>query len=571
MSIMNPKSPVANAPESFSRKVEEKPQNGLAGLKHWKDDLFAGLIVSFVAIPVSIGIAIASGAPPIAGLISVMVSGFVAVFLGGTHITISGPAAGLAPAIYGAIIALGHGNTDIGYPLLLPLITIVGLVQVILSRLKVAEFSKGFPLPVVEGMLSAIGIMIIAKMLPLLIGHKYQAHDFWGMIAETPHEILNAHAGVFVLGLGCLALVFALMSAAKRIPALKYVPPQLVVVLVGTVIAISMHFEPTYLIAIPENIAKGVVYPDFSQFFHRPDLWMTALSIIVTLTVIDGIESLSTITAVDKIDPYKRKSEPNQTLFAMGVSNVCSSLFGGLTIIPEIVRSTTCVLAKGKTLWANFYMSIFVILFVGLLRDYISQIPLTALAAVVIYTGYSICKPSIWIRMFKIGKEQFFLFAWTIFVTLSTDLMLGIISGTVLAVLINYFYIAKSAKQNNSDRSAVALAVNMFRSPVYDIHNQDSECHIYLDKPLVSTNMVFLIKVLSNLPEKADRIYLHLTRQVLMVDHSTADNLFEFVNTYNEHSATRKIELVGIEKFRALTGSEHATHLLDIELEQLSA
>src|SRR5690348_2528380 len=162
----------------------EKPQNGLAGLKHWRQDLAAGLVVSLISMPFSLGIAVASGAPPITGIISAIIAGFVLPFLGGSYVTISGPAAGLAPVLLAGMLALGNGNLETGYPLLLVAIFFTGAVQVVLAKLKLARFAAIFPAAVVEGMLCAIGLLIIVKQIPLLLGVKFVAHDFWEIVAE---------------------------------------------------------------------------------------------------------------------------------------------------------------------------------------------------------------------------------------------------------------------------------------------------------------------------------------------------------------------------------------------------
>src|SRR3954469_15157874 len=181
--------------EDTAVAAAEKPQNGLAGLKHWRHDLLAGLVVSMISVPVSLGIAGPSGAPPICGLISAIIAGLVLPFLGGSFVTVSGPAAGLAPALLAAMALLGRGSDEghlaIGYPLLLGAICLTGLVQVVLARLKLARFAAIFPSAVVEGMLAAIGLLIIAKQLPLILGRKFEEHEFWGIVRETPSQFLQ--------------------------------------------------------------------------------------------------------------------------------------------------------------------------------------------------------------------------------------------------------------------------------------------------------------------------------------------------------------------------------------------
>src|SRR5579872_6838148 len=193
--------------------VTEKPQNGLAGLKHWRSDILAGLLVSLVSLPFSLGIAIASGAPPVAGLVSAIIAGLVYPFLGGSYVTISGPAAGLAPVLFVAMTELGRGDREVGYPLLLGVICMAGCVQIILSRLKVARFSAWFSPTVVEGMLASIGLLIIVKQIPNLIGQRFEAHDFWEILAELPAQLVNTQPIVLLVGLMCLALTIVLTVA----------------------------------------------------------------------------------------------------------------------------------------------------------------------------------------------------------------------------------------------------------------------------------------------------------------------------------------------------------------------
>src|SRR5271156_2727433 len=177
--------------EGGSSLTLDKPENGLAGLKHWRHDLLAGLVVSLVSVPFSLGIAITSGAPPICGIISAIIAGFVLPFLGGSYVTISGPAAGLAPVLFASMMLLGNKDMTVGYPLLLGAICLTGLVQVILAKFKLARFSAMFPASVVEGMLAAIGLLIIAKQLPLIFGTKFESHEFWGILRETPSQFIR--------------------------------------------------------------------------------------------------------------------------------------------------------------------------------------------------------------------------------------------------------------------------------------------------------------------------------------------------------------------------------------------
>lgn len=554
-------------------KTSEKPENGIKGLKHWKNDLFAGLLVAMVSTPFSIGIAIASGADPVCGLTSAIIAGFILPFIGGSYVTISGPAAGLAPALYAGMLTLGHGNLKTGYPLLLVVIFLAGFVQIILSHFKLAKFSAIFPSPVVQGMLTAIGIMIIAKQFPTLIGHPYHAHEFWGIIFETPSEFMQMNTKVFLLGLYTLGLIGLISFFGKNFKLLKIVPPQIIAVFIGTLIGIKLKIKSEYLIHIPDNPLKhGITFPHFEGIFSSHELWVDALIIVITLTLIDGIESLATIKAIDKIDPFKRKSDPNKTLFAMGVSNICSSLIGGLTIIPGGVKSTASISAGGKTQWANFYNALFLLIFLLILRPWINLMPLTVLSAVLIYTGFKLCKPSVWLKISKVGTDQFIVFLFTVFLTLSTDLLWGIIGGIVLKLLLNSWFLwlveeelVKFNQSYKNDKcSFLKIISNMFKNPVEKKELRGTSFHIYFNKPLVCFNSLQTSNELSNIPENVKNIYLHLTNGVKLVDHTSCENLLEFVKEGNLEGKYN-IEIIGIQNMKMLSLYEGCTRLMQIK------
>lgn len=427
----------------------EKPQNGMRGLKHWRYDLVAGLQVALVGLPLSLGIAVASGAPPITGVISAIIAGFVFPFLGGAYVTISGPAAGLAPALLAGMIVLGHGDLAAGYPLLLVAICLTGIVQVVLSLFRAGRFALYFPISVVEGMLSAIGLLIIIKQIPQLLGDQLPpVKSIPTAILAIPHDFREMNPEIFAVGAVSLTLLFLFSSRKERWATV--VPPPLLVVCLGGLAGWLLHLPKEFLVNVPVDIFQhGIHFPHFSDAWQSRDLWSAFLVTIITLTLIDGTESLATIAAVDKIDPFHRKSDPNVTLRAMGISNILSSLAGGLTIIPGGIKSTTNILAGGRTLWANFYYACFLAVFLWFGTTLINFIPLTVLAALLIWIGWQLCSPRVFQKILSVGKEQLLIAVVTVVVTVYTsDLLEGVVLGTLTKVSVLTLDLIRSPGQN---------------------------------------------------------------------------------------------------------------------------
>jgi len=560
----------------------EKPRNGLAGLKHWRYDLRSGFAVAMISLPFSMGIAITSGAPPICGILSAIIAGLVLPFLGGSYVTISGPAAGLAPALFAGMIALGHvrighgaSQSDVlavGYPLVLVAIAIAGVLQVILAKLKVARFSAIFPAAAIQGMLAAIGLMIIAKQLPLFMGVKFEAHEFWAILGEVPRHVGSMNHAVFALGIGCLAALFLLSAFPGRL--LKVMPPPVWVFLVGTVVAtFILKLDKHYLINVPGSLKHGIVFPHFGDAFTHAQLLLPLVYVVVTLLLIDGTESLATIAAVDKIDPYRRRSDPDRTLLAMGVSNVASSVLGGLTIIPGIVKSTANILGGGRTQWANFYNACFLLTFLLLGRDLINMVPLSVLAAILVFIGYKLCRPAVWRNVARVGTEQFVVFSTTVLVTVTTDLLMGIIAGVILELLLNLWYVGLwHTLKSGSEFARPSLAVrfrSLFRNPVSQREFDDGTYHLYLDGPLVCFNLFHVIRELGQLPDDTQAVNLHVSSRVPLVDHTTGESLRHFLEEFSGQDQSPRLVIEGWDHMRPLSKHETSTRIALASVEQL--
>ena len=556
-------------------KANEKPQNGVVGLRHWRYDLLSGLQVALVSLPLSLGIAIASGAPPIAGLVSAIIAGFVFPFLGGAYVTISGPAAGLAPALLAGMLVLGNGDLAAGYPLVLVAICLAGLVMILLSIFRAGNLVAMFlPVTVVEAMLAAIGIMIIVKQVPALLGDLTPGgKTIPASIQKLPESFLNIAPSVFVIGALCLFLMFFLNRTRRTV--LRAIPPPLTVCAVGVALGFALNLAPAYLITMPENVLEGgITLPAFDVVLSRPELWGSVLLIVITLTLIDSVESLATIRAVDKIDPYQRKSQPNVTLRAMGISNLLSSLFGGLTIIPGGIKSRANIDAGGRTLWANFYNATFLLVFVFFAKDIISRIPLAAIGAVIVYVGWRLCEPSVFARTFAIGRDQLAVFLVTIAAILATDLLVGILVGVAAQVLLLGYLLTPSLRlvmmgRITSLQLLRTLGANLaalFRNPVIRA-KQESEggrTHTQLSlTSLAGFNLFPLERALAAIPSHSS-VTLSLSESGRIIDHTTMEYLHQFEEECVRHG--RPFAIQGMERFHPFTSHPLSTRIQDLRI-----
>ncbi len=524
----------------------DAPENGLAGLKHWRQDMLAGLVVALVSIPLSLGIALASGAPPICGLTSEIIAGFIFPFLGGAYVTISGPAAGLAPVLYSSIAALGKGDMATGYRLVTAVIMFAGLTQILLTYLKAAKFSYLFPRAAVQGMLAAIGLMIIAKQIPNFIGHKYHAHDFFPLLAETPHHILHLNPAVFFTSIICLALLFLIPKLKTK--HLRVIPPHIFVVMAGIAMGQAFSLDSRFLVEIPANpLQHGFVMPDFAGLFADATLIPTIIFSVLALTFVDGTESLATIHAVDQLDPFNRKSNPHRTLFAMGVSNICSGLIGGLTIIPGIIKSTTCIVSGGRTAWVNFYNALFITAFLLVFHDMIRLIPIAALSAVLVHIGYKLAGPPQWQKMIDLGTEQLLIFTTTVLVTVCSDLLVGIACGILMKVLILMHYSLKATWESGSNKLALMGTCfrQLFSNPLEKMENVDGETLVHFSGPLTCFNNLSVRRVIEDAFKHSSNVRIVISSKV--VDHSTTVYLKQ-VSEESKRRGTFTFAIEGLDK-----------------------
>ncbi|OQK15271.1 sulfate transporter [Methyloprofundus sedimenti] len=459
------------------KKFSILPKTGLEGLKeNWRSDLQAGFLVFLIALPLCLGISVASGFPPSAGIITAIVGGLIVSYTNGSHIVINGPGAGLIVVMLSAVQSLSDGDMLSGYRYTLAAIMIAGLIQVVMGLYKAGEFSSFFPAAVVQGMLSAMGIIIIGKQSHVMLGAAPEPGSLLSTLMQIPNSIMNPSPEIAIIGLSGLAIliVWPFLKQTK----LGKVPAPILVLLVGMGLGqffglqyehfhfenVDMHkhlIEPQFLVAIPENFIDFFYFPDFSKILTF-EFW----AVVISICLVASLESLLSATAAEKLDPYKRPTNLDRDLSGVGIGNVISGMLGGLPMIAELVRSSANVEYGAKTSWSNFFHGLILLVFVVLFPKIIHSIPLASLAALLVYTGYRLASPKSFQHVLDIGIEQLLLFVITIMGVLATNLLAGVLIGVGVKLLIhlsrgvwwnNMFKIHFTIQQKDSDTLVIKI------------------------------------------------------------------------------------------------------------------
>lgn len=438
-------------------KPNKIPLDGLAGLRqNFSSDALSGFLVFLLALPLSLGIAQASDFPAVYGLVTAMVGGVVVSLLAGSPLTIKGPAAGLIVIVAGAVAELGQGNSELGWKLALGVIVFAGGLQILFGLIKVGSFSDFFPLSAVHGMLAAIGIIIMSKQLHVLAGMNPLTHEGKPMfeplelLLELRHTFAHffEHQQVAIIGLISLAIVFGWPMIPVK--SIKKIPSALIVLVVAipsakfldvvnvpeikdaTGAIIQKSFSPllSFKQGLSDIIGIRVSFDGFSQTG-------TFVKYVIMFALVGSLEALLTVKAIDLLDPFRRRSNTNKDLIALGIGNVIAGILGGLPMISEVARSSANVSNGGKTRWSNFFHGVFILLFLLLAVHFSDLIPKSALAAMLIGVGWKLAHPREFGHLAKIGKDQIVVFITTIVITLATDLLVGIASGILLKLILH--------------------------------------------------------------------------------------------------------------------------------------
>jgi len=490
--------------------------------KNLKADFPASIVVFFVALPLCLGIALASGAPLFSGLIAGIVGGIVVGAMSGSQVGVSGPAAGLAVIVLVAIQSLGYQN-------FLVAVIIGGIIQIIFGALKFGVIGYFFPSSVIKGMLTGIGIIIILKQIPHFFGYDINPEGDFAFFQvdgqNTFSEIflainqINIGATIIaVIGLAILILWNTVLSKKGKI--FKLIQGPLVAVALGILYFVLTKDNPTYGI-IDDHLVKVPVPDDFDSFLGQfsfpnfsaisnPAVWITG----ITIAVVASLETLLCVEATDKLDPLKRVTPTNKELFAQGTGNILSGLIGGLPITQVIVRSSANIQSGGKTKMSAIVHGFLLLISVVLIPTLLNKIPLSVLASVLLIVGYKLAKPTLFKQMYHAGWKQFVPFVVTVLGIVFIDLLWGIGLGLAVGIIViliksfqNSHFLHIEDKSNGKHRIKMTLAeeVTFFNKATIlkELDNLPRDTFLELDVRKTRFLDNDIIEILEDFSEKA--------------------------------------------------------------------
>ncbi|MCH1432351.1 MAG: SulP family inorganic anion transporter [Flavobacteriaceae bacterium] len=422
--------------------MEQKPKEGFKGfVENFQSDLIAAISVSLIALPLSLGIALAAGAPAMSGILSAVVGGVVTTFFRGGHISINGPAKGVIAVILLGITLMDDGSGQ-AFNYVLGAIVVSGAIQTLLGLLKLGRLADIFHSSVILGILAAIGIIIFAKQIHVALGTHSESSNIVQNLIDA--VLLIPEANPFVVLISLTGLIILLFHSKISFRLFQFFPAPIWVIALSVPFVYLFNFfdaqtltffgksyvvGPSLLLEIPENIMDSIMFPNFSMI-NTFEFWTTVFSLLI----ITSIESLAIAKAVDKIDPYKRKTDLNKDLTGIGLSTVAAGFVGGLPIIAVIIRSTVNIHNGAKTKWSNLYQGILLLVLIVVLGPLMRQVPLCAFAILLVFTGFKLASPGVFKQVYDHGPEQLIFFIFTMVLTLYTNLLVGLVGGLSLAL-----------------------------------------------------------------------------------------------------------------------------------------
>jgi len=523
-------------------------------LSNWKNDLPASIVVFFVALPLCLGIALASGAPLFSGLIAGIIGGIMVGALSGSQIGVSGPAAGLAAIVLTAIGSLG------GYENFLLAVVLGGIIQIIFGVLKAGIIGYYFPSSVIKGMLTGIGIIIILKQIPHFFGwdkdpegdFSFFQFDGENTFSELMNVFGNVSPGATIIAfvsLGILILWSQVLSKKGKIFTLIQGP--LVAVALGILFYV-MTKDPETLAIADEHLVQVPVPTDFSSFLGQfslpnfgaittPAIWVTAF----TIALVASLETLLCVEATDKLDPSKRVTPTNRELLAQGAGNVLSGMIGGLPITQVIVRSSANIQSGGKTKLSAIFHGFLLLISVVLIPGLLNMIPLSVLAAVLLIVGFKLAKPSTFKAIYQTGPKQFVPFIVTVLGIIFTDLLVGIALGMMVGIVIilfknyqnsHFLHIEDKSDGRHKIKMTLAEEVTFFNKGAIlkELDNLANDSLLELDVSKTRYLDYDVIEILENYVQKARDRNIDIT---LISQKGTVKNPDSYLEFFNLRSS----------------------------------
>ena len=511
-------------------------------------NIFSGFVVSLIALPLGLGLALASGAPPISGIIAAIIGGIVTSIIGGSNVTITGPGNGLVVVILAAITTLGNGDMQQGFLYTLAAIVVSGIIMIILGFLRLGSLGDFFPSSAIQGMLAAIGIGIFAKQIHVMLGNLNAKGSIIELILKVPdgikYYLTTDNTSAFYAGsVGVISFLIMVFYSKIRNRFFQLIPAPMWIV----VLSVSMHYyyqyfseaiypiEKALLINLPNDVLSNFAFPNFGKVLE-----LDFISAVIGITLIASIESLLSIKAVDKLDPLKRRSNVNKDIRALGLATVISGFLGGLNVVTVIARSSVNVNNKGTNRSANFFHAGFLVVFILLFATELRKIPLSALAAILVYTGYKLASPENIKKVFKIGNEQLLIFLITLITTIATSLITGILVGIISTFIIHVII--------NKD---IMLFIRNLLKPNVLMFKEDDKYFVSVDNFSSFLNYTKLKSKLNQVPESEDVIIDFSLCD--FVDHSVMENMNNYAETFKRKGG--HLEIIGLDNYS--TRSEH--------------
>ncbi len=497
----------------------KKMSKELNFITNLRNNFPSGLVVFLVALPLCLGIAMASGAPLFSGIISGIIGGIIIGFISDSHISVSGPAAGLTAIVVSAISTLGS------FEVFLTALFLAGLIQLTLGFLKAGAISNYFPNNVIEGMLAGIGIIIFIKQIPIALGADVEIGNGLSIFTGVAQSFTQIQPGVLILTVIALVIII-IWEKINFLKNIKLLPSALVAVILGTLVnelfkLTGSQFAVTstkYLVELPVvsnfNELKTVfIFPDFLNFenglnlssFMNKEIW----TIAITIAIVASIETLLCIEASDRIDPQKRLTNTNLELKAQGTGNIVSALIGGLPMTSVVVRSSANANAGAKTKLSTIIHGVLLLLSVATIPTLLNKIPLATLAAILLTIGFKLAKPAVFSHFYKRGKYQFFPFIITVVVVVFADLLTGVALGMIISIF--------SILKGNMKRAYY------FRKEEY----KDGDIiHIHLAQEVSFLNKAAILFTLNKIPN-GSKLIINASDTVYIA-HDILDSIREF-------------------------------------------